>query len=295
MIEKNKYLIFEINGGHGKNILATAVVEAIKKKYPEYKIVIVTAWDAPWYYNPNIYRIYNFGSNNYFYNDFVFDNTIIMKIDPYHTEDHILQRKHLIKTWCDLYNIPYNGEKPKIYINPRETELVTDKIKPKGKPIMLLQTHGGAPNQYSKKSWARDMPIEIAQSIVNFYSKSYRILHMRREDQPKLENVEPLTLPHRELYAIFPLSTKRLFIDSFAQHTAGALNLPSTVCWIVNKPEIFGYDIHSNILPNATEISKLDKFSYLEEYDISGQVQQFPYNSVNLFDINQIIESLKKQ
>ena len=30
-----KYLIFEISGGHGKQIMATAVIRALKKQYPD--------------------------------------------------------------------------------------------------------------------------------------------------------------------------------------------------------------------------------------------------------------------
>lgn len=289
------FAIFHLEGGHGKSIMAIAVIRAFKKANPEYKVIVVTAWDGPFFFNSDIEKIYNFGQMPYFYDHYIYDDTKIFRIDPYHTEDHIHQRKHLIKTWCDLYNIPYDSEEPKIYLNPRELEIARDKIKPDHRPIMLLQTHGGTGQQYSKKSWARDMPIEIAQSVVNFFSKSYRILHIRNDDQPQLKNVEQLTLPHRELYAVFPLSKKRLFIDSFAQHTAAALGLKSTVCWIVNKPSVFGYGQNDNILPNAKLINEFNKFSYLEKNDISGQVQQFPYDTINLFDINQIIKSIKDQ
>ena len=160
---------------------------------------------------------------------------------------------------------------------------------------MLLQTHGGGGQQYSKKSWARDMPMDIAQTLVNYFSKNYRILHLRRPDQPALNGTEMLNLPFRELYAVFPFSTKRLFIDSFGQHVAAAMNLPSTVCWIANKPEVFGYDMHTNILPNAHLTHEFNKFSYLDHYDISGQIQQFPFNTVNLFDVQQIIKAVNGQ
>ncbi len=293
--DKGPFAVFHIEGGMGKNIMATAVIRAFKKANPEYKIIVATAWDAPFFYNPDVFRVYNFGQMPYFYDEFMFDDTKVFRIDPYHSEDHIQQRKHLTKTWCDLYDIPYDGEEPKMYLNPREIEIAKDKVKPDGRKIMLLQTHGGAGQQYSKKSWARDMPIEIAQGVANFFSKSYRVLHIRREDQPVLQNVEPLILPHRELYAVFPLSEKRLFIDSFAQHAAVSLDLKSTVCWIVNKPSVFGYEKHDNILPNAEVINEFNKYSYVEQYDISGQIQQFPYNTVNLFDINQIINSVKQQ
>lgn len=291
--EEKKYIIFEIQGGMGKNIMATAVVDALKKQYPDWKIVIVTAWEAPWWHNPNIYRVYTFGYLQYFYDEFVFDNTKIMRIDPYATEDHIQQRKHLVKTWCDLYDIPYNGEKPKLYLNPRELEITRDKLKPDGRPIMLLQTHGGAQGQYSKKSWARDMPTNVIEKLVNYFSKSYRILHIRREDQLAINGVEPLVLPHRELYAAFTLSQKRVFIDSFSQHAAMALGLKSNVFWIANKPEVFGYEENNNIVPKAEVSSEFNKFSYMDKYDITGNIHQYPFDTMDIFDVNEAIQSIR--
>jgi ADP-heptose:LPS heptosyltransferase len=295
--KEEKYLIFHSEGGHGKQVMATAVIRAIKKKYPDRKLIWVTPWDGPAFGNDNIYRFYAFNEMKYFFDDYINSKDVkIFRLEVYQTEDHILQRKHLTQSWCDMYDIPFDGSLPEMYINPREIEIAKDKIKPDaGKPIMLLQTHGGGGQQYSKKSWARDMPMDIAQKLVNYYSKSYRILHIRRPDQPELQGVEMLNLPFRELYAVFTFSKKRIFIDSFAQHVAAALKLPSTVCWIANKPEVFGYDMHSNILPNVEVQKQFNKFSYLDQIDISGQVQQFPYDTVNLFDINKIIDSVQKQ
>jgi len=292
--ENDIYVVFEISGGHGKNIQATAVIRAIKKQYPNRKIIVVGSWDASFFNNPNIFRFYLQGQVQYFKDDYIKDDTIIMKHDPYNETNHILRKEHLTETWCKMFNVPYDGYKPELYLNPRELEIAKDKIKPDSRPIMLLQTHGGGGQQYSKKSWYRDMPIEIAQKLVNYFSKSYRILHIKNPDQPNLQGVEPLNLPLRELYAVFPLSTKRLFIDSFAAHAAAALNLQSTVCWIGNSPQVFGYEEHINILPNANIINNFNKFSYMND-DISGMIQQFPYDTVNLFDINQIIEAVNKQ
>lgn len=44
--EDDKYVIFHAEGGHGKCVAATAVCRAIKKAYPDRKLIVVTAWDA---------------------------------------------------------------------------------------------------------------------------------------------------------------------------------------------------------------------------------------------------------
>jgi len=292
----DKFILFHTEGGHGKQCMATAICRAIKKQFPDRKLIVITSWDGPFFYNPDVFRFFTHGQMQYFFDDYVNQDTKIFRQEVYFTEDHILQRKHLTESWCDMYGIKYDGYKPKIYLNPRELEIAKDKIKPDGRPIMLLQTHGGSPTgQYSKKSWYRDIPIETAQKLVNHYRQTYRILHIKTPEQLSLEGTEPLTLPYRELYAVFPLSTKRLFIDSFAQHVAAALDLQSTVVWIGNKPEVFGYPEHINVLPNANIVKQFNKFSYLEQFSIDGQIQQFPYDDINVFDINQIIDAVDKQ
>jgi hypothetical protein len=295
---KNKYIIFDIGGGHGKCIQATAVIRAIKKKYGEDReIVVVASWDAPFFYNADIYRFYTYNqvlNGIYFSDDYLNEDTLIFKHDPYNETSHILRQKHLTETWCDIYNITYDGYKPDIYLNPRELEIAKDKIKPDGRPIMLLQSHGGGGNQYSKKSWYRDIPIETAQYIVDYFKKDYRILHIKSPEQPNLKNTELLSLPHRELYAAFPLSTKRLFMDSFSQHLAAGLGLQSTVLWIGNSPKVFGYDEHINVLPNAKIINQFNKYKALNA-DITGFVQEFPYDTVNIFNVDEIIDAIKNQ
>jgi hypothetical protein len=92
------------------------------------------------------------------------------------------------------------------------------------------------------------------------------------------------------------MSTRRLMMDSFAQHTAAALGLKSTVLWVANTPVVFGYDLHDNILCNPFTKQPELKDSYLTKFDIGGNALQFPYNSEDeIFDVDKVIESIKKQ
>ena len=65
--KSQKYLVFHAEGGHGKQIMATAVIRAIKKKYPDRKIIVVTPWDGPFFYNEDVYRFYGFNEMKYFW------------------------------------------------------------------------------------------------------------------------------------------------------------------------------------------------------------------------------------
>jgi len=288
-------IVFQINGGIGKCVIATAVCEAIKKEYPKSKLIVISGYPDVFLNNPNVDRAFAFGGFSYFYEEYIEDKEFkIFAHDPYLQTEHVEQKEHLIKTWCEMFNIPYNGESPRIYLTGREIKFFGNKFS-SDKPLFLLQTNGGAPSDMAY-SWSRDMPISVANDIVNEFKDVYNIIHIRREDQIPLENTIPITDSFRALAVLISLSRKRLFIDSFCQHTAAALELPSTVCWITNKPNVFGYEIHDNIISNIFTVKPELRNAYLGKFNIGGDLLEFPYNNESeIFDTNVIISSVKRQ
>lgn len=274
--------------------MATAVCAAIKKQYNKSNLIVVSGYPEVFINNPHVYRSFGFGQTSYFYQEYVKkQDVLVFANDPYLTTEHIKQKQHLIKTWCDMFGIEYNGEMPEIFLTAREQKFyavnyVTDK------PLMVIQPNGGAPAEM-KYSWARDMPFDLMQDIVNELHKDYTIAHISREDQAKYQNTTPINANFRQLCVLLSMSSKRLLIDSFAQHVAAAFNLPSTVCWIANKPEVFGYDIHDNIIANDFTVKPELRGSFLSEFNIQGDLLEFPYRSeTEIFNKEDILNSLKK-
>ena len=139
------YSIFHIEGGIGKNILATSVVSSLKKFDSERKIVIVSAWPQVWFNNPNVFQVFPFGQLANFYKNYIKDKDVkIFRHEPYHSEDYILNKKHLINIWCDLVGVPWDGTSPKLYFSPLELEYLKIKIiQNVSKPIFILHKNGG--------------------------------------------------------------------------------------------------------------------------------------------------------
>ena len=54
-----KNIIFNIEGGIGKSIMATAVCEAIKKQYPQDRLIVVTAYPEVFICNPHVDKCFN--------------------------------------------------------------------------------------------------------------------------------------------------------------------------------------------------------------------------------------------
>lgn len=288
-------LILQISGGMGKCIAATAVCKAIKHQYPDDNLIVVSAYPDVFLNNPYIYRSYAFNNVSYFYNEYIENKEFkIFAHDPYLDTEYIKQDTHLIKLWCEMFDIPYNGELPEIFLNQRETKFYQNRYF-SDKPIMVIQTNGGAQLEY-KYSWARDIPKDTVDEVIRKFKDEYNIFHIKREDQISYEHTIPVLDPFRAVSVLMMMSQKRLLIDSFSQHTAAALNLPSTVCWIGTSPKVFGYDIHDNIISNDFTAKPELKNSYLSKFNIIGDFLEFPYQHENdIFDTDKIIESIRKQ
>lgn len=287
-------IIFQISGGIGKCIMATAVCEAIKKEFPNSSLIVISGYPDVFLNDKNVHRSLGFGGFSYFYEEYIEGRDVkIMAHDPYLETLHIKEAQHCIKTWCEMFDIPYNGEQPKIHITERERTFFTNKFF-SDKPILLIQPNGGGQADI-KYSWARDIPRHVIEAVIEEFREDYNIIHIRREDQIEYPGAFSISDSFRALVVLLSLTEKRLLIDSFGQHAAASLNLPSTVCWIANSPKVYGYPIHHNIISNPFTVKPELRNSFFGKFNISGDPIEFPYNNeTEIFNIDDIINSLKK-
>ena len=293
-----KKAVFHIEGGIGKHIAATAVIECYKKSFPDTDIIVVCAWAEVFLNNPYIYRVYKLGNLPYFYQDYIYDKDVeVFAQEPYKTTSHITKKKHIIDSWCNMIGINYNEEQPRIFLNFSEKELgnkvfnITD-----DRPVLIFQPFGGPgkDQQDTPYSWMRDIHPNIAQQIVNKLSDKYNIVHVCYDHHPVIDNclrIDQL-LQKKVLFSALNYSHARLLIDSSLQHAAAAMGLPSTVVWVATQPHIFGYNIHTNITPNL-EFLHGTVDSYLHDYNFTGAIHECPYTDpLQVFNVESIISTL---
>ena len=287
----SKYAIIQIEGGVGKNVMATAVVRAINIEHPNHKIVVVTAHPDVWLNNQRVHKVIQFGTLQYFYNDYVKDKgSFLFLHDPYKTTEYIYRRKHVTEIWCELCGVKWDGERPEMYFTQLENEFCSSMIAKDERPIFMINAFGGAENQQHKYSWARDIPPAIAQAVVDELSKRFRVIQIRRQDQISLNNAESYSVNLRQSILMLLQSDRRLLIDSLMQHAAATFELKSTVIWACNSPIALGYGIHDNIYANFQPGDL--KNSVYEPYDIVGDPTQLASSPADMFNLEAIIKSL---
>jgi ADP-heptose:LPS heptosyltransferase len=287
-------IIFSIDGGLGKSIMATAVLKAIKKQYKKANIMVSTAYPDVFINNPNLNKIITSSNNSGLYRDYIQNKEAKVFIgDPYSTSDYITESKHLIQIWCEMYGVEYNGEMPELFLSKAEKQYFEPFYK-MDKPILAIQPNGGAINQPLKYSWVRDIPTPIIEQVIEKFKDDYAVVHIKRDDQFMYANTIGALDNFRSIAILLTLSKKRLLIDSSAMHIATALNLPSVVAWIGTNPKVFGYDMHTNILANQFTKTLDLNHSYYQRLPLFEDISKIPYNDLKeVFDVSLIIEKLK--
>lgn len=294
-IKGEKYFIWHIQGGLGKNVAATALCKDLKEAYPDRKLIMVVSYPEIFLNNPYIDRVYQLGQTPYFYQDYIEGkDVIISRHEPYNQTGHVTMKKHLIENWCDLLGIKYTEQQPIVYANFVQRQLTG--LWKRQRPTMVIQT-GGGPGQGQKYSysWTRDMPQDVAQAVVNKFRDQYHILHVTRPDGYHLDGVERIDSPlsNIELFAILVDAQKRVLIDSCLQHAAAAFKLQSTVLWIGTSPTVFGYKLHTNIVANLPKKANQMIGSYLFDYQFENNIHECPYMELkDLFDIDTVLRNI---
>jgi ADP-heptose:LPS heptosyltransferase len=287
-------VIFQIDGGLGKSIMATAILKVIKKEYKKANIIVVTGYPDVFIGNPNVNKVLHQQQAVGLYKSYIQNKeTKVFITDPYSTSDYITESNHLLKIWCDIYGLKYNGELPEIFLSKGEKEYFAPFYK-LDKPIMAIQPNGGGGGQPLKYSWTRDLPTSVVNEVVDYFKNDYAILHIKRDDQLIYENTIGALDNWRSIAIMLTMSVKRLLIDSSSMHVASALNLPSVVGWVGTNPFVFGYDIHTNISANEpTKEINFESNSYTKHL-LFEDLSTLPYNDFSeIFDTQRIINALK--
>jgi hypothetical protein len=291
---KEKYVVWHVEGGLGKNIAATSLLSTIKKTYPDRKFIMVASYPEIFLNFPEIDRVYPAGNAPYFYQDYIEDkDTIVFRHEGYFQSGHISKQQHLIQSWCEVFGLEYTNQQPVLLPNMIQKQFMFNWNREK--PIMLLHTNGGALQDPSSYAWTRDMPPALVMHIIEKYSQNYHIMQICKNENQVYPGVEPITqhLTNFELASILAVSQKRVLIDSSLQHAAAAMKLPSTVLWVGTSPKVFGYDLHSNIKANPPKHKPKLLTSYLFDYDFIGDSTQCPYDDVfEIFDFKKVTDTI---
>ena len=260
----NKPNLYMIQGGLGKQIAFTSMIEGLFEKTKN-KICLSSCYNHVFENHPKIVKqnlfSYSFLSDisqNYYKN---YNNIICF--EPYYS-NFLKGDIHLIDAFAELYNIKNYKKEPDFYINKNLENKLRQTIIKLNK-FIIIQFYSGDPN--SGKDY------HYGQEVVNFLRKKYpfiNIVNYRNPDQPNLIGCINMV---DESYEAFMIYAKYCYtflcVDSSLMHICANrhFNKKGICLWGVSSPKMFGYEKNINIKSSYPESNEIEPKLILEKIE----------------------------
>jgi hypothetical protein len=276
-----KGILFRVNGGFGKNIMATAVCRAIKRAHPDIPLHVQASYPDAFVGLDEVEKVYPQVPSPDFYD--LHRDFEILDAEPYAAHDYRRGGEHLVNVWCRRLGI-----KPKAWTKAecedlkhstvgtirlarhekRAAEQILGVIRQQaaGRTVVAVQWIGGtstyAPGEAqnpNRVSQVRELPQEVAQALVDALAADGHFpLVIGLPTEPRLQNCLTLldgheqAFPLRVVLAVLALVDGLVSVDSFAPHAWAALGRShAVVLWGATRPDNLGYESNTNIKPPA--------------------------------------------
>jgi ADP-heptose:LPS heptosyltransferase len=248
-----KKCFININGGIGRVISSTGVIDKFIESNPDYEVNIVSSFPEVFFNNPNINKVYSI-SHEYLYDDHI-KGSKYLEPEPYKIQGYIDCEMHIVNGFSKELLNSDEYISPSIKLTQEELSEAENFIKSQPKPVILFQPFGSMGgmtrdgiNVLEDKSY-RSLPNDFAKKLYDELSKKYIVVFIHAQNQMPLDKnwVSIPPMPFRKTMALIPFCEKIVCVDSSLQHACAALGKKATVFWGSTNSNQLGYELHENL------------------------------------------------
>ena len=146
--------ILLVQGGAGDIACATPLIRCCKRLFPQDEIIVLTTYADIFKHNPNIDILIPLNDPEEvkdFYSEYVLTRNVRF-FKKHFVYDAILDLpaqncKTLPEFICNVYNIPYDGGPPEIFLTDYEKRKAATFLEQDSKPVILLHISGAVPSE----------------------------------------------------------------------------------------------------------------------------------------------------
>ena len=264
-----KKCVVTVEGGLGKNVMFTAMLKELAKKYE--KIYVLSPYFDVFKACPYVTDAFPMGQVSTLYQQLCLsDDCDVLWKEPYANQKFIKKQVHLFDAWAEELGITLSEKAmdmvPQI---SRYTELPLVKTQTEellkqlnGQKFILIQLCGGQsplapqldkdgkPIPYNDHNEGLKRNYYRGQELVDLLKKAYpehRILHFALPNEPSYEGADKVQAPYLVFHELCKHADKVVCTDSSLQHLATGVCKDVTVIWGETRPEHFGYACNKNI------------------------------------------------
>jgi len=248
----NTYII---EGGIGKQVAFTAIIDALVKKDKD-KIQVHSPYVDIFGGNTNIK--FALDANTIHQSDKrIIESQNICYCEPYKS-NYLKGELHIIQSYCKLFGVKYDEKmRPRMYTDHYKEG--AKKIAGEGNFIVVQFSGGQAPagfnaqNAYVSNDPSRNYHPFLAQKVINILKENYKdltILNFSLPNEPNYEQtIKPDLMPFAQWHEILKLPNCKGFIstDSCLNHFSRSAGRKGVVIWGGTRWIQLGYKQNRNI------------------------------------------------
>ena len=248
----NTYII---EGGIGKQVAFTAIIDALVKKDKE-KIQIHSPYVDIFGGNSNVK--FALDANTIIHKDKrILESQNICYCEPYKT-NYLKGELHIIQSYCKLFGVKYEEKmRPKMFTDHYKKPV--QKIIGDDDFIVIQFSGGQAPagfnpnNPYNSNDPTRNYHPFLVQKVINLIKEKYedlKIINFSLPNEPNYEHtIKPELMPFAQWHEMLKLPNCKGFIsvDSCLNHFARSAGRKGVVIWGGTRWIQLGYKQNKNI------------------------------------------------
>ena len=248
---------YVVEGGLGKVIAFTAVVDALAKRDGQ-PIQVYTPYYECFSNNPNVRLVLDQGTIP-ITDSRIQESERIWYFEPYKST-FTKGKQHLIESFCELLNIKYNAATmlPKLFTDhrKREAQTVLEEAGVTGKYALVQFTGGQTPigfqadRQYQSIDANRNYPHYLAQEVVYRLKKAHpdlTIINFSLPNEPHYDGAIRLNASSMAWHEILKGADGFVSIDSCLNHFSPSAKKAGIVLWSNTRWVQFGYEQNINM------------------------------------------------
>ena len=291
-----KRCLINVEGGLGKNVMLTSILQEFKDKRGYDELYVVSPYHDVFKACSAVTDSFQPGAGT-LYQELVLDPECdVFWKEPYSNQRFIKKQCHLFDAWAEELGFelskPANEYVPLIdKIGDAFPSLVLLAAEKSGEwhdDFCLVQFSGGQsplaplvdpngnqiPYQNAQEAIKRNYPRgqEVIDLLREKYGPSTTIVHFALPNEPSYNGAVKIEVPYLTYHMFAECAKEIVCIDSSLQHLAAGMNKNTTVVWGETRPEHFGYACNNNVA--AKDV--LNSQPYFKPLGVSPSIVRWP-------------------
>jgi len=302
----SKKCLINVEGGLGKNVMLTAILQEFKEKKGYDELYVISPYH-------DVFKACSAVTDAFppmqgtLYQELVLDEDCdVYWKEPYSNQRFIKKQCHLFEAWAEELGFeldkPGNEYVPLLDKVAEEYPAVRQAAEQKlaewhdnfcfvqfnggQSPLSPMQDQNGNPIPYNDHQEAIKRNYFKGAEIVRLLKEKYPdtiVIHFALPNEPAIEGTEKIQVPYLTYHLLAAKAKAIVCTDSSLQHLSTGVNDNITVIWGETRPEHFGYECNNNVCAQNV----LNSQPYFKPLGVSPSIVRMPEPEVVMETIMQ--------